>query len=68
MPSNRTSNDIDLAQLTQYDVQLNRVTKNPLLKPWPLSDFTHFQVDDFSDHVEHDWLWALRHPVSCYHF
>ena len=34
MPSNRTSNDIDLVQPTQYNVQLNRCAKNSPLKPW----------------------------------
>ena len=40
MPSNRTSNDMDLFQLTQYNIQSNRVVKNPPLELWSLPDFT----------------------------
>ena len=51
MPSNHTSNDIDLVQPTLYNVQLNRVTKNPPPESWPLPDFTttsYFQSRRFS--------------------
>ena len=54
MPSNRISNDIDLVQPTQYNTQQNRPAKNPPPEPWPLPDFTPFQVDDFDDHNQHD--------------
>ena len=40
MPSNLTSNDIDIIQPTQYNVQPNRVAKNLPPEPWPLLDFT----------------------------
>ena len=54
MPSNRTSNDIDLVQPTQYNAQQNQPAKNPPPEPWPLPDFTPFQVADFDDHSQHD--------------
>jgi hypothetical protein len=47
MPSNRTSNDIDLVQPTQYDVQPNQAAKNPPPEPRSLPDFTPFQVRQF---------------------
>ena len=50
MPSNRTSNDIDLVQLTQYNVPLNRVAKKPPPEPWELPNFKPLQIDDFDDH------------------
>ena len=50
MPSNRTSNNIDLVQLTQYKVLLNRVAKKPPPKPWELPDFEPLHIDDFDDH------------------
>ena len=40
MPSNCTSNDIDLVQPTQYNAQLNQVAKNPPPESWLLPDFT----------------------------
>ena len=39
MPSNRTFNDIDLVQPTQYNVLLNRVAKKPPPEPWELPNF-----------------------------
>jgi hypothetical protein len=33
MPSNHTSNDIDLVQPTQYNIQPNRVAKTPPPEP-----------------------------------
>ena len=50
MPSKRTSNDIDLVQPTQYNVQPNRIAKEPPPEPWPLPDFEPFHIDDFDDH------------------
>jgi hypothetical protein len=50
MPSNRTSNDIDLVQPTQYNVRPNWVAKNPPLEPWPLPDFVPLAIDDFDNH------------------
>src|ERR1700733_5097779 len=50
MPSNRTSNDIDLVQPTQYKVPPNRVAKKPLPEPWELPDFEPLHIDDFDDH------------------
>ena len=50
MPSNRTSNDIDLIQPTQYKVPLNRVAKKPPPKPWELLDFEPLHINDFDDH------------------
>ena len=44
MPSNRTSNHIDLVQPTQYNVQPNRCAKKPPPKPWPLPDFTPMTI------------------------
>ena len=38
MLSNRTSDDIDLVQPTQYNVQLNRVAKTPPPESWPRKD------------------------------
>ena len=40
MLSNRTSNDIDIVQPTQYNVRPNWVAKNLPPKPWPLLDIT----------------------------
>jgi hypothetical protein len=42
MPSNRTSNDIDLVQPTQYNVLPNRVAKKPPPEPWELPDFDDY--------------------------
>ena len=39
MPSRHTSNDLDLVKPTQYNVQLKRIAKTRLPKPWPLPDF-----------------------------
>ena len=50
MPSNRTFNDIDLVQPTQYNVRLNRVAKKLSPEPWPLPDFMPLAIDDFDDH------------------
>ena len=36
MPSNRTSNDIDFVQPTQYNVQPNQIAKKPPPEPWEL--------------------------------
>ena len=49
MPSNRTSSDIGLIWPIQYNVQSNRVAKNPPPELWPFPDFTPFKVDDFDD-------------------
>ena len=50
MPSNCTSNDIDLVQPTQYKVPLNRVAKKPPPEPWELPDFEPLHIDDFDDY------------------
>ena len=50
MRSNRTSNDIDLVQPTQYNVPPNQVAKKPPPKLWKLPDFEPLQIDDFNDH------------------
>ena len=50
MPSNRTSNDIDLVQPTQYHVPPHRIAKKPPPKPWPLPDFVPLDIHDFDDH------------------
>ena len=50
IPSNRTSNNIDLVQPTQYNVQPNRVAKNPPPEPWPLPDFVPLAIDNFDNH------------------
>ena len=39
MPFNYTFNNIDFVQPTQYNAQLNRVSKKPPPEPWPLPDF-----------------------------
>src|SRR6266576_3048714 len=41
MPSNRTSNDIDLIQLTQYNILPNQVAKKPPTEPQELPDFNN---------------------------
>lgn len=40
MLSNHASNDIDLVQSTQYNIQPNRVAETPPPELWPLPDFT----------------------------
>ena len=50
MPSHRTSNDIDLVQPTQYNVQPNRVAKKPPPEPWELPNFEPLHIDDFDNH------------------
>jgi len=50
MPSNRTSNDIDLVQPTQYKVPPSRVAEKPPPKPWELTDFEPLHIDDFDDY------------------
>ena len=50
MPSNRTSNDIDPVQPTQYKVPPSRVAKKPPPKPWELPDFEPLRIGDFGDH------------------
>ena len=48
MPSNRTSNDIDLVQPTQYKVLPNRVAKKPPPEPWELPDFEPLYINDLT--------------------
>ena len=50
MPSNRTSNDIDLVEPTQYNIPPNRTAKKPPPKPWPLPDFQPLQIHNWDDH------------------
>ena len=50
MPSNRTSNDIDLVQPTRYKVPPNRVAKKPHSEPWELLDFEPLHINNFDDH------------------
>ena len=50
MPSKRTSNDIYFVLPTQYNVQPNRIAKEPPPEPWPLPDFTPLNIHDFNDH------------------
>jgi Transposase IS4 len=50
MPSNRTSNDIDFVQPTQYNVQPNQVAKKPPPEPWELPDFEPLHINDFDNH------------------
>jgi len=50
MPSNRTSDDIDLVQPTQYHVPPYRIAKKSPPKPWPLPDFVPLNIHDFDDH------------------
>ena len=50
MPSNRTSNDIDLVQPTQYKVPPNRVAKKPPPEPWELPDFKPLYINNFDNH------------------
>lgn len=42
VPSKRTSNNPNLVEPTQYNIQPNRITRKPPLKPWPLPDFNPF--------------------------
>ena len=49
MPFNRTSNDIDLIQPTQYNVQPNRVAKSPPPEPRPLLDSTTLRISNHDD-------------------
>ena len=49
MPSNRTSNNIDLVQLTQYNVQPNRVSKSPPPELWPLPDLQRLHISNHDD-------------------
>ena len=49
MASNRTSNEVDLVQPTQYKLPLNRVAKKPTPEPWELPDFEPLRIDDFDD-------------------
>ena len=63
MPSNRTSNDIDLIQPTHYNVQPNRIAKKPPPEPWPLPDFT--PLEDYGKPnlpPAYTLLWRLPHP------
>ena len=50
MPSNRTSNDIDLVQPTQYHVPPHWIAKKPFLKPWLLPDFVPLDIYNFDDY------------------
>ena len=50
MPSNRTSNDRDVVQPTQYKVLPNRVAKKLPPELWELPDFEPLHIDDFDDH------------------
>ena len=50
MPSKRTSNDVDFVEPTQYNVQLNRIAKEPPTKPWPLPNFNPLHINNFNDH------------------
>ena len=50
MPFNRTSNDIDLVQLTQYKVPPNWVAKKLPLEPWELPDFEPLYINNFNNY------------------
>ena len=50
MPSNCTSNNIDLVQPTQYKVPLNQVTKKPPPKLWELPNFKPLYINDFNNY------------------
>lgn len=51
MSSKSTSNDLDLVEPTQYNVEPNRIAKNhPPPKVLPLPDFNLFHIDDFEEH------------------
>jgi hypothetical protein len=52
MPSKCTSNDLDLVEPTQYNVQPNHIAKTRLPKPWPLPDFNPFHINDFEGHSQ----------------
>ena len=62
MPSNLTSNDIDLVQPTQYNAQPNRVAKSPPLEPWPRPILQRLHISD------HDDLIALILLVGSYRY
>jgi hypothetical protein len=49
MPSKRTSNDVDLVEPTQYNVESNRIAKETP-KPWPLPNFNASHINDFNNH------------------
>ena len=50
MPSNCTSDDIDLVRPTKYHVPPHWIAKKPPPKPWPLPDFVPLNIHDFDDH------------------
>ena len=62
MPSNRTSNDVDLVRPTQYNVQPNRVAKSPPPEPWLLPDLQRLHISN------HDDLIALILLVGSYRY
>ena len=69
MPSNHTSNDIDLVRPTRYNIQPNRVAETPPPELWPLPDFTilmtmvHLSIGRPKDKKDDDSVslqWALE--------
>ena len=50
MPSNRAIIDTNLIQKTQYKVPLNKTTKTPPSKPWPLPEFKPLYITDWDDY------------------
>ena len=50
MPSNRTSNNIDLVPRLYTIFHQIGLLKKPPPKPWELPDFEPLHIDDFDDH------------------